>query len=308
MIDGIPRISVLIITYNQEDVISRAIDSLLTQRDYIFEICVSDDCSKDKTWEILQDYSIQYPGLFVLNRNNPNLGIFENVEKTWTMPSGDMIYQLAGDDECGAGWFKKVVEFIKENHIDYKKESICIYSDYITYYPNGESRIFKNDLVKVSKNVFKLALRGLVRDRGCCYSRNVLNKFIKVSCGKSHRVEIAQDRQRQLFSDYNFYIPFVGNVYYASIGVSALRDEEQKQDRLLIGPFSKQFFSNYASVVSNNDINYLSYFESKLRYSYYPTFFNLLRIIPSFVSSLNIKILLIRLRGRTAKRGIIKKK
>ena len=93
MIEGIPRISVLVITYNQEDVISRAIDSLLLQRDYIYEICVSDDCSKDRTWDILQDYSAKHPGLFVLNRNDPNVGIFENIEKTWTMPTGDIIYQ-----------------------------------------------------------------------------------------------------------------------------------------------------------------------------------------------------------------------
>ena len=104
MIDGIPKISVLVITYNQEDVIRRAIDSLLVQKDYIYEICVSDDCSKDRTWNILKEYSEKYPGLFVLNRNNPNIGIFENIEKTWTMPTGEIIYQLSGDDACGEGW------------------------------------------------------------------------------------------------------------------------------------------------------------------------------------------------------------
>ncbi|MBQ0090650.1 MAG: glycosyltransferase, partial [Prevotellaceae bacterium] len=64
MIEGIPRLSVLIITYKQEELIKRAIYSLLAKKDYIYEICVSDDCSPDGTWEVLQEYDRLYPGLF----------------------------------------------------------------------------------------------------------------------------------------------------------------------------------------------------------------------------------------------------
>ena len=39
-----------------------------------------------------------------------NVGIFENIEFTWTMPEGDLIYQLSGDDECGDGFFKAVLD------------------------------------------------------------------------------------------------------------------------------------------------------------------------------------------------------
>ena len=51
-----PRFSVIIITYNQEDVIARTLESLLSQ-EHLYEICVSDDCSSDRTWEILNEYS-----------------------------------------------------------------------------------------------------------------------------------------------------------------------------------------------------------------------------------------------------------
>ena len=142
MIKGIPKISVIVITYKQEELIKRAINSLLSQKDYIYEICVSDDCSPDHTWDVLQEYDKQYPGLFVLNRNEPNVGIFENIERTWSMPTGDIIYRLAGDDECGEDWFKTVVDFIQENRIDYKSELFCIYGNYKNVYPNGDSYIF----------------------------------------------------------------------------------------------------------------------------------------------------------------------
>ena len=138
MIESIPRISVLIITYKQEKIIRRTLDSLISQRDYLYEICVSDDCSPDATWDILQDYSNKYPGLFKLNRNKENLMIFENIEKTWEMPTGDIIYQLAGDDTCGENYFQEIINFIYNNNIDYRNELFCIYGDYKCLYPNGD--------------------------------------------------------------------------------------------------------------------------------------------------------------------------
>lgn len=57
-----PKISALVICYKQEKLIKRAIDSLLNQKEYLYEICVSDDGSPDKTWEVLQEYAVQHPG------------------------------------------------------------------------------------------------------------------------------------------------------------------------------------------------------------------------------------------------------
>lgn len=261
MIKDIPKISVLVITYNQEDVISRAIESLLSQKDYIYEICVSDDCSKDRTWEILQEYGKKYPDLFVLNRNEPNIGIFENIEKTWTMPSGDVIYQLAGDDECGAGWFKTVVDYILKNQINYQNELFCIYGDYKRKYPNGDEFTSKNVLANKSDMCLKLALRGIIGNRSTCYSINILKKFIRVSQGRSHIAEDAQDRQLQIFSKYNYYIPHVGNIYYSYIGVSTQIDEKILEERLKIRPYLFKLFDEWGVQTDQKDRLYsLEYF------------------------------------------------
>jgi glycosyltransferase involved in cell wall biosynthesis len=258
MIDNIPRISVRVITYNQEDTISRAIESLLSQKDYIYEICVSDDCSKDRTWEILQDYSRKHPNLFKLNRNEPNLGMFENIEKTWDMASGDVICCLAGDDECGAGWLEKVIGFIQDNKLDYKNDAFCIYGDYIALYPNQDNYIYSNRLV-TKHNALKLGIRGLIGNRSCCYSSAVLKKFVRVSKGKSYVAEPAQDRQVQMFADRNYYIPYVGNIYYARIGVSmhfTKKDKEEREERLL---YLKEVLDSQGITLDNKDIAYINY-------------------------------------------------
>ena len=258
MIEGIPKISVLIICYKQEELIKRAINSLLAQKDYIYEICVSDDCSPDRTWEVLQEYDRQYPGLFKLHRNEPNVGIFENVEYTWTMPTGDIVYSLAGDDECGEGWFKTVVEYIQKNDIDYKNELFCIYGDYLTVYPNGDSIREKNNLISKGYDPLKLALRGLISNRSSCFSINVLRKYIKVSQGRSHIAEDAQDRQLQLFSQKNYYIPHIGNIYYAKVGVSIHIDQSVFEERAQIHNYSIDFLKSQGVTFDIEDEKHLN--------------------------------------------------
>ncbi len=259
MIEGIPKISVRIITYKQELLIKRAIDSLLAQRDYIYEICVSDDCSPDKTWEVLQEYEKNYPGLFKLNRNKENLGIFENIEKSWEMPSGDLVYGLAGDDECGEGWFMKVVDFIKEKGIDYKNELFCIYGDYECIYPNGDSFIFKNDAILKGIDPIRLSIRGIIGNRSACFSRKIMDKYKKVSQGRSYLPESAQDRQLQLFTEKNYYIPYIGNKYYTQIGVNISFNAQRKIERENVEEYARKFIESHGYKFPQKDIMYFRY-------------------------------------------------
>ena len=255
MIEGIPRISVYIITYNQEDVIDRTLGSILNQLDYVFEICVSDDCSSDRTWDILNEYAVKYPGLFKLNRNESNLGIFENTEKVWTMPTGDIVYDLAGDDSVGDFFFKEVVQFIMDNEIDYKNEFFCIYGDYKAVYPNGDSIVFSNKAIKkYSDDALRLAWRGLITGRACCYSIKVLHSFELVSQGRSHVVEVIQDRQIQIYSEYNYYIPYIGNIYYSAVGVSSHIDDRTFSERQEIWNYSLEYFEKKGIKLNAKDV------------------------------------------------------
>ncbi len=259
MVDEIPNISVLIVTYKQEHLISRALDSLLSQRDYIYEICVSDDCSPDNTWTVLQEYSQKYPGLFKLYRNEPNLGMFENFEKTWNMPSGDIVYQLSGDDECGVGWFERVITFIKNNDIDFKEELFCIYGDYKCVYPNGDSFIFSNKAIIKGINPIRLSIRGLIGNRSTCFSTKIIRKFVNVSKGRSYSVESAQDRQLQVFAEKNYYIPYVGNLYYTRIGINISFDMTILAERERVESYAKEIMESLGVKFIRKDLYYFDY-------------------------------------------------
>lgn len=238
--NNIPKISVVVICYKQEKLIKRAIDSLLQQKDYLYEICVTDDCSPDKTWEVLQEYSKQYPGFFKLHRNNPNVGIFENIEYSWTMPSGDMVYQLSGDDECPDGWFKSVVELIQKEKIDYINKRVCVYGDFKCLYPNGDYFIKNNSMVVKPFDLVSMKMRMLIGSRGACYSTSIMKNFFKVSRGRSYVAEWAQEIQLQFFTEKAYYINKVGNIYYTRIGVNMTFDKKTQNDRINNYPYMKE--------------------------------------------------------------------
>ncbi len=259
MFPDIPKITVTIITYKQEQLIKRALDSLISQRDYLFEICINDDCSPDGTFDVLLEYQVRYPELIKPVRNEHNLGIFQNIEAIWDRPSGDIVYRMAGDDEVPVGFFKTVVEFIEKNKIDYKNEMFCIYCDYELLYSNGDRFIFSNELCKDEKNVVRNTLIGMVSNRGCCFSRKILNRFQKVSMGRSYIVETAQDIQLPFNTDYCYYLPMVGNVYYAGIGVSASMDEKTIIEREKMVPYALDFLKRNGYEVGRKERAYCKY-------------------------------------------------
>ena len=259
MLQNIPRISVLVICYKQENVIRRALDSLIAQKDYIYEICINDDKSPDGTWDVLQEYAAKYPDLVKPVRNEPNLGIFQNIEATWKRPTGDLIYQLSGDDECGKDYFKNVIEYIKNNHIDYQNKAICIYGDYVQVNKNGQSIRYRNELI--STNVLKLKLRKLLSNRSAVFSRKVLESFVPVSEGRSYEVEEAQGIELQVFSRENYYLPCVGNVYYAQIGVSASKSliNERKKTIHIIFQKTLDFINRNQVCLDKKDCNFVKF-------------------------------------------------
>lgn len=94
------KASVLLLTYNQEAFVAEALQSLLEQDYESLEIVVSDDCSQDATWRVVEQTVAAYQGAkkVVLNRNSQNLGVADNYNKAFSLASGDVIFSAAGDD------------------------------------------------------------------------------------------------------------------------------------------------------------------------------------------------------------------
>lgn len=93
------KISVAVITYNQEDTIAQTLDSILAQLgDFDLEVVVGEDCSSDNTWNICKEYVSQYPNKVRLLPNSHNLGIMSNFTRVIQQCNGDFVGMCAGDD------------------------------------------------------------------------------------------------------------------------------------------------------------------------------------------------------------------
>ena len=117
--NGPIMVSVCMTSYYHEPYIAQSIESVLSQKtDFNYEIVISDDCSKDRTQEIIREYAEKYPCI-KYKFNEENIGLTKNVFQAKTMAEGKYVVPLSGDDY----WIddrklQKQVEFL-EKHPEY---------------------------------------------------------------------------------------------------------------------------------------------------------------------------------------------
>lgn len=93
-----PLVSVVIITYNQENSIARTIESIINQKtSFKFEIIIGDDASSDKTKDICLSYAEKHSCITYI-RNIHNKGILNNYYDCLLRCRGKYIADCAGDD------------------------------------------------------------------------------------------------------------------------------------------------------------------------------------------------------------------
>ncbi len=95
-----PLISFVLCAYNQELFIREAVEGAFSQTYSPLEIILSDDCSIDNTFAIMEQMAKAYggPHKIILNRNERNLGIVPHLNRLWKIARGILIVAAAGDD------------------------------------------------------------------------------------------------------------------------------------------------------------------------------------------------------------------
>jgi glycosyltransferase involved in cell wall biosynthesis len=90
-----PLFTVVTITYNSSRWVRQAIESVLASSYTDFEYIISDDCSIDNTWEIIQQYK---DSRIISWRNDINIGEYPNRNKALRKATGKFILYIDGDD------------------------------------------------------------------------------------------------------------------------------------------------------------------------------------------------------------------
>jgi glycosyltransferase involved in cell wall biosynthesis len=98
MVDDI-KVSVCMTTYNHEPYIAQAVESVLAQRvSFPVELVIGEDCSTDRTREIVRNLAESHPSIIRLRLPEHNEGGKANFLSTFAMCRGQYIAMLEGDD------------------------------------------------------------------------------------------------------------------------------------------------------------------------------------------------------------------
>lgn len=186
-----PLVSFVLLAYQQERFVREAVRSALAQAYEPLEIILSDDCSPDRTFEIMEEETEAYrgPHEVILHRNETNRGLAENLNNAWGLAHGEFIVVQGGDDISLPQRTQVLVETWRQ-----PPQVDCVYSDVARI--DGRGVVTAPLVLGSAPKLFPGSLEGVVRSRWCAvwgcsagYSRSLLLTY-----GGLHPAVLAEDR------------------------------------------------------------------------------------------------------------------
>lgn len=127
-------VSIFMLTYNQEDLITQAIEGVVMQKtDFRYNLVIGEDFSSDKTRAICEEYAVANPDKIKLLPSKENLGLIKNFIRTYKECDGKYVAICDGDDY----WtdplkLQKQVDFL-EDHPDFG----VVFTSFNFLFPDG---------------------------------------------------------------------------------------------------------------------------------------------------------------------------
>lgn len=131
-----PKVSVLMITYNHERYIEQAVRSVMMQEtSFDYELIIGEDCSTDRTREIVIRLHEEFPDKIKLILQPQNVGMIRNFADVYHSSQGEYIALLEGDDY----WVSSNKLQLQADYMRvHPKCRICFHSSNIIYEGNTE--------------------------------------------------------------------------------------------------------------------------------------------------------------------------
>jgi glycosyltransferase involved in cell wall biosynthesis len=109
---AMPLVSVCIPSYNSAEFVAATVDSVLAQTFADFELIITDDCSSDRTVEVIRGFSDPRISLI---QNGQNLGLEGNWNKALSCSRGKYVKLLCADDLLYPDCLKRQVDALEKD-------------------------------------------------------------------------------------------------------------------------------------------------------------------------------------------------
>lgn len=157
--------SVFVMVYNHEKYIAECLEGILMQKcNFNFDIVVGEDCSTDKSREILLEYQNRYPGKFKLLLHETNIGAANNQMEVFKNCKGKYIAMCEGDDY----WIDPLKLQTQVDFLEANEDYVLIHSDIFLKNSSGDNiKSARNTISKIIRwsknndsNVVKYLVKG----------------------------------------------------------------------------------------------------------------------------------------------------
>ena len=171
------RVTVFLVTYNQENFVKEAAESILNQDYKNLDIVISDDCSTDNTYDILKELVGQYKGKHnvYLRKNEKNMGVVEHINLIINKFLKTEYYiPCSGDDIQYPNRVKEVMNYFKLNQDVYAVCSNAVIIDEA----GKEHGIFLKKFPLTKRDFFEVMKKGSnFFGAGAAYRKDIFDNF-----------------------------------------------------------------------------------------------------------------------------------
>lgn len=146
-----PKVSIIVLTYNQKSTILRALASIISQTtEYDYEIIIGDDASIDGTREICEEFKRRHSSIVNLIEKHANYGVVKNFYTCLQRSTGKYLMVCAGDD-----WWHNQNKIQKQvEYMEAYPNVVLLYTGYDIYYAKSKT-IRKNNVHILSEPAFE---------------------------------------------------------------------------------------------------------------------------------------------------------
>ncbi len=232
-------ISVAMCTYNGERYIEEQLLSIINQSLCVDEIIIYDDCSSDKTLEIIERIIPDFPSIhFFVKRNEENLGFRKNFRQAIAKCKGEVIFISDQDDVWISTKVERTMQIFKEN-----EDCLALISDFWAVDAKGtkiqkkgivENIIVSNRVAYSNNTIDRINIyEGLMGStgQGCAtaINRQLANMYLNcpINWAHDHLVDCIAVLHNGLYftKDKLFYYRIHGN---NTIGMPLGKDNQRK--------------------------------------------------------------------------------
>jgi len=252
-----PLVTFALFAYNQEKYIREAVEGAFSQTYEPLEIILSDDCSSDRTYEIMQEMAAAYEGPHEVRvrRSEANRGLAKHINEVASVANGKIVVVAAGDDISAPERTELIARAFRRD-----EKTTAVFSDFTTIPPDQKFNRYGNLGSTITLSEIIIAGGGVQKGATYGYSRDCFSRFVELPNWISSEDRILP-----------FRAALIGRVKHLEISLVKYRlpensEVEKKKSRILGYNHPNHFnflMENLVEARSSGDVGQPTYIFSK---------------------------------------------